>query len=159
MCYWPKCNPKQKAMNEQILGHSMKVKILSYVGMRVTWLRTVPCALFFLLNHFSHLSHSCSKTCHNSVFSLYFQTFWPKWLNYFQSFQKRFGVSLQKTACAKDLFIRHFVPTLFWWVQASYPLVAVKGLFLKFSIFFTCYVGLVSIHKQLFSVKHMEKVQ
>ena len=41
----------------------------------------------FSLKHFSHLSHSCIKTCHNSVFSLYFQTFWPKWLNFFLSFK------------------------------------------------------------------------
>jgi len=29
-------------------------------------------------------------------FSLYFQRFWPKWLNFFLSFQKRFGIWLKK---------------------------------------------------------------
>jgi len=32
---------------------------------------------FWSLKHFGHLSHSCVKTRHKSVFSLYFQTFWP----------------------------------------------------------------------------------
>jgi len=30
---------------------------------------------FWLLKHFGYLSHGCIKTHHNSVFSLYFQTF------------------------------------------------------------------------------------
>jgi len=38
---------------------------------------------FLSLKHFGHLSHSCHKTCHKSVFSLYFQTFWLKWLIFF----------------------------------------------------------------------------
>jgi len=41
----------------------------------------------FLLRHFGHLSHSCIETCHNSVFSLFLQTFWPKWLNFFGHFK------------------------------------------------------------------------
>jgi len=45
---------------------------------------------FFSLKHFGHLSHSCIKTCHNSVFSLFFQTFWPKWRNFFPVISKTF---------------------------------------------------------------------
>jgi len=44
------------------------------------------------LKHFGLLSHSCIKTHHRSVFSLYFETLWLKWLNLFRSFQKRFGL-------------------------------------------------------------------
>ena len=50
----------------------------------------------FLPRHFGHLSHSCIKTCHNSVFSLHFQTFWPKWLNFFWSFKKRLSLLTKK---------------------------------------------------------------
>ena len=44
------------------------------------------------MKHFGHLSRSCMKTRHNSVFSLCFQTFWPKSLNFLRSFQERFGL-------------------------------------------------------------------
>jgi len=47
---------------------------------------------FWSLKHFGHLSRSCIKTRRNSVFRLYFQTFWPKWLNCFRSFQNHFGL-------------------------------------------------------------------
>ena len=47
---------------------------------------------FWSLIHFGHLSHSCIKTHHNSVFSLYIQTLRPKWLNFFRPFQRRFSV-------------------------------------------------------------------
>ena len=42
---------------------------------------------FWSLKDFGHLSHSCIKTRRNSVFSLYFQTFWPKWLIFFGHFK------------------------------------------------------------------------
>jgi len=42
---------------------------------------------FWSLKHFGHLSHSCIKTRHNTVFSLYFQTFWPKLRNFFGHFK------------------------------------------------------------------------
>jgi len=45
-----------------------------------------------LLSHFGHLSHSCTKLAITVLISLHFQTFWPKWLNFFLSFQKRFGL-------------------------------------------------------------------
>jgi len=50
---------------------------------------------FVLLKIFSHLSHSCFKTHHNSVVSLYFQ---PKWFNFFSAIQKRFGLWPKKTS-------------------------------------------------------------
>jgi len=52
----------------------------------------------FLLTHFGHwnISVICLtvvlKLTITVFFSLYFQTFWPKWLNFFRSFQKRFGL-------------------------------------------------------------------
>ena len=65
-----------------------------------------PSVLFFSLKHFghfflghlghwnSHLPRRCIKTHHNSVFSPYFETFWPKWLIFFRSFQKHFVLYL-----------------------------------------------------------------
>jgi len=47
---------------------------------------------FWSLNHFGYLSHSYIKLTATVFFSLYFQTFWPKWLNFFQSLQKHFGL-------------------------------------------------------------------
>ena len=35
--------------------------------------------IFWSLKYFGHLSHSCIKTCHETVLSLYFQTFLLKW--------------------------------------------------------------------------------
>jgi len=55
----------------------------------------------FLLRHFGHwnISVICLavvlKLAITVFFSLYLQTFWPKWLNFFQSFQKRFGLWLK----------------------------------------------------------------
>jgi len=47
---------------------------------------------FFSLKHFGHLFHGCIKARRIKVFlSMYFQTFWPEWLNFFRSFRKRFG--------------------------------------------------------------------
>jgi len=40
----------------------------------------------------STTSTSLIKTCCNSVFSLYFKAFWPKWLDFFQSFKNHFGL-------------------------------------------------------------------
>jgi len=44
---------------------------------------------FWLLRCFGHLSHSYVKTCHSSAhyISLYLQTFWLKWLNFFGNFK------------------------------------------------------------------------
>jgi len=61
----------------------------------------------FLLRHFGHLSHSCVKTHHNSVFSLYFQSFWPKWLNFSRSFKKRFGLDRKKTGLQASISANH----------------------------------------------------
>ena len=52
----------------------------------------------FLLGHFGHwnISVICFtillKLTITVFFSLYFQRFWPKWLNFFPSFQKRFDL-------------------------------------------------------------------
>jgi len=52
----------------------------------------------FLLRHFGHwnISVVCLtvvlKLTKTVLFCLYFQMFWPKWLNFFRSFQKRFGL-------------------------------------------------------------------
>jgi len=50
----------------------------------------------FLLGHFGHWNIICltvvSKLPVIMFISLYFQTFWQKLLNYFLSFQKRFGL-------------------------------------------------------------------
>ena len=70
---------------------------------------------FFLLNHFSHsplryfghLLHSCIKTRPKSVFSLYFQTFWPKWLTFFGHF-KNLSVYDQKKAQVEVPFRKCF---------------------------------------------------
>jgi len=66
--------------------------------------QTTAFFFFFLMKHFDHfccdslviktfrsLTHSCIKTHHNSVFCLYFRTFWPTLL-FFWSFRKRFGL-------------------------------------------------------------------
>ena len=53
---------------------------------------------FWSLKHFDHLSNSGIESRHNSVFSLYFQTFWPKWLDFFRSFQKRFSLWPRKNS-------------------------------------------------------------
>ena len=52
----------------------------------------IPKGCFFSSRHFGHLSHSCIKTPRNRAFSPYFQTFWPKWVNFFRSFQNHFGL-------------------------------------------------------------------
>ena len=58
----------------------------------------------FLLRHFDHwnISVICltvAVTLAVAVFfSLYFQTFWPKWLNCFWSFQKHFGLWPKKNS-------------------------------------------------------------
>jgi len=36
-------------------------------------------------------------------FSLYFETFWPKWLCFFRPFQKRFGLWPKKNRCGPDM--------------------------------------------------------
>jgi len=52
----------------------------------------------FLLMHFGHwnISVICFtvvlKLAITVYFSLHFRTFWPKWLNFFRSFQNRFGL-------------------------------------------------------------------
>jgi len=52
----------------------------------------------FLQRHFGHWNVSVifltvvSKIAVTVFISLYFQSFWPKWLIFFRSFQKRFGV-------------------------------------------------------------------
>jgi len=51
-----------------------------------------------LVRYFGHwdISVICltavSKLAVTVFFSLYFQTFWPKWLNFFRSFQNHFGL-------------------------------------------------------------------
>jgi len=55
----------------------------------------------FLLRHFGHwkISVICLtvvlKLTITLFFSMYFLTFWPKWLNFFWSFQKRFSLWLK----------------------------------------------------------------
>ena len=58
-------------------------------------------ALFFVfsLRHFGHLSHCCFETAVTVFIILYFQTVWPKWCNFFWSFQKYFGLK-KKTGSA-----------------------------------------------------------
>ena len=57
-----------------------------------------------MLRHFCHwnISVICLTVVLNLAitvfFSLYFQTFWPKWLNFFRSFQKRFGLWPKKNS-------------------------------------------------------------
>jgi len=136
--------------------------------LRVTWLRTVLCCLFFFftktfwsLKHFSHLSQSCSKTCHNSVFSLYFQTFWPKWLNFFQLFQNVLVYYCKKQLvlmiCLFDILYQHCFDEC-----RQLPIGGSKGfVFWNFLFFSLVALGwsVVSIHQRLFSVQHLEKVQ
>jgi len=50
----------------------------------------------FFLKHFGHLFHSLLKLCTTVFFTLYFQTFWLKWLNFFRPFQIRFDPWPQK---------------------------------------------------------------
>jgi len=85
-------------------GDKIKFSLISLSRFWAYQLQTCSTVLFFfaetfrsfLLRHFGHLSHSCIKTRHNNGFSLYFQTFWSKWLNLFRSFQKRFGSMTEK---------------------------------------------------------------
>jgi len=69
---------------QNVVNHCNKrdVRSFSFVDL----LRPV----FFSLKHFGHLSQV--------FFSLYFQTFWPKWFNFFRSFQKRFGLWPKKNS-------------------------------------------------------------
>jgi len=73
---------------------------------------------FLLLKHFDHfccdslviktfrsLTHSCIKTHHNSVFCLYFRTFWPTLL-FFLVISKTFRSITEKNLMHSDMF-RH----------------------------------------------------
>ena len=84
------------------------LKIMSKTAWQKTQYKTINCILFLVafvvvscfffaetfrsffadtfwsLKHFGHLSHSCVKTCCNSVYNLYFQTSWAKWLGHFK---------------------------------------------------------------------------
>jgi len=59
----------------------------------------------FLLRYFGHwnISVICLtvvlKLAVTKFFNLCFQTFWPKWLNFFRSFQNHFGLWPKKTGC------------------------------------------------------------
>jgi len=47
---------------------------------------------FWSPRRFGHLSDSCTKLAVTVPIGLCFQTFWSKWLNFFRSFQKCFGL-------------------------------------------------------------------
>ena len=72
--------------------------IIFYSSNGNLWLSQL--VFFSSLKHFGHffywdISVICvtvvSKLAVKVFISLYFQTFWPKWLDFFRSFQKRFG--------------------------------------------------------------------
>jgi len=93
--------------NDEIAVRSCPLLCLQ-TGFLLRWnISVIFAEKFWSLKHFDHLSHSCIKTHHNSVFSLYFQTFSPKWLNFFRSFQKRFSLWPKKTACRARLWSRY----------------------------------------------------
>jgi len=50
------------------------------------------------------VTHGCIKTHRSSVSSLFFQTFWPKWLKFFRSFQNHFGPRPKKTPRSEIFF-------------------------------------------------------
>ena len=62
-------------------------------------------SVIYLLRHFGHwdISVIClavvSKLTVTMFIILYFQTFWLKWLDFFQSFQKHFGLWPKKPWC------------------------------------------------------------
>ena len=63
-----------------------------------SWLFSLRHSSHFLLSHFGHwnIPVICVtlvlKLTLKVSFSLYFQTFWPKWLTFFQSFQSHFSL-------------------------------------------------------------------
>ena len=63
------------------------------------------------MRHFGHwnISVICltvvSKLAKKVFFSLYFQTFWPKWLNFFRSFQNVPGYDRIKTTLDINLYV------------------------------------------------------
>ena len=78
------------------------------------------------LKHFGHLSHSCVKTHRNSVFSLYFQTFWLKW-QFFSVISKSFQSMTDKwpkknSSCWKWWYVYRSRICMFlvqvesWWI-------------------------------------------
>jgi len=71
----------------------------------------------FSLRHFGHLSHSCIETRHCSISNLYFQTFWPKWLNFFRSIQKTFRSMTEKQQLWRKARtnVRHLQIGLLYW--------------------------------------------
>jgi len=96
-----------------------------------TFRHTPTCfgCLFFSLKHFGHLSQSCIKTRRTVFIYLYFQTFWPKWLNFFQSFQKGFGLWPKKRtwAVAADGIYCFQLSTLIATVIWNYQLLALHN--------------------------------
>jgi len=57
---------------------------------------------FWSLRHFGHFSRTVLlKSAVTVHFNLYFQTLWPKWLNFFWSLQKHFGLWPKKNSFQK----------------------------------------------------------
>jgi len=91
-----------------VVGLSSVIKVWSRIWQILVKISYPICFLFvetfWSLKYFGHLSQSCVKARQNSVFCLYFPTFWPKWLNFFRSFQKRFRL-LPKNSRKKQIQI------------------------------------------------------
>jgi len=86
---------------------------------------------FWSPRHFARLSHICIKLAVTVFVSQCFQPFWPKWLNFFRSFQKHFGLwpkkqpwSTRQTGCYSLL-----PPEKRWvWVSGWWRLFGDQGL-------------------------------
>jgi len=99
-------------VQEALVDRKFEIK-LQRVGCRIwptafllffRWdIRSIFAETFWPLKHVGHLSHSCIKTRHITVLvSLYFQTFWPKWFNFFRSFQNHFGLWPKKNSFVQN---------------------------------------------------------
>jgi len=81
--------------------------------------------LFFLLRHFSHFCWDILVICLTVVsklaitmfISLYFQTFWPKWLNFFSHFKNILVSMIEKKQKKSSSKCVDFIKTICEWCQ------------------------------------------
>jgi len=111
---------KSDKLSEDTWEIGVSVKLLCYIVV-VTWLLKNTSLLgFFSLRHFGHLSHSCIKLVITVFASLYFQTFWPKWLNFFAHFKNVLVCDRKKTASAY-IWNNGFRKLIFWKMRTAFP--------------------------------------
>jgi len=100
LCAWVTCSSEYALtlyalLSHQHLCHKNEPCVYIYINQCL-----LTPGLFFSLRHFGHwnISVICLrvilKLTVTVIFSPYLQTFWPKWLKFFQLFQKHFGLFL-----------------------------------------------------------------